>query len=240
MLITDYPEVPTIQKAWVDPGPARRLRAARQAAGFATALAFVRAFHLNPTTYQHHENGRRTIPIQVAQQYARWLDISLIQLLHGDEAVKPISVPFVGIVGRGGVISPMMATAFAERPSINRSRDNDNDPGPIEDQDRFTLPSFEGMERLVVVGDGMYPRLRHGDNVLFRALTYGKPIDKALHGIECVVERLDGQRLLGVIMIQPDGKVTLLAHAEPPVFDLSIRAASPVELIQPRRVITHL
>jgi DNA-binding XRE family transcriptional regulator len=220
----------------VDQHVANRLRAARRTAGYATGQDFARAIGVNQTTYYHHENGRRGIPDHVAAVYAEALGMSLIELLHGDELRNQSEVPIVGVIGHGGIVSPMTDTLFAcYTPNQERHRkDDEEDPAKQHWwlDPRFALPKLRGMERLVVTDTSMHPAYRENDIVFCMPLQRGQPIDPSLHGQDCVIELPDGQRLLKTVMIQPNGLLTLVAANRPHEFNVRVVAISPVELIQ--------
>lgn len=67
---------------------ARRLKAARQAAGFRSAAAFARRFEqthgVQESTYRSHENGSRDLSAPVAALYAMLLKVDVRWLLYGE------------------------------------------------------------------------------------------------------------------------------------------------------------
>jgi SOS-response transcriptional repressor LexA len=73
-----------------DQEAAKRLRAAREAAGYKTAAEFARDHEFPEVTYRSHENGTRTLTIPAAKAYAKALGISWQWLMFGEEiGVKP-------------------------------------------------------------------------------------------------------------------------------------------------------
>jgi hypothetical protein len=69
---------------WLPSGPHRRLRSAREAAGYASAMAAASAFGWSITTYGVHESGRRTMPIDQFFQYANAFGVGYDLLLFGE------------------------------------------------------------------------------------------------------------------------------------------------------------
>lgn len=64
---------------------ARRLKQARERAGFKSGADFCRAHELPESTYRSHENGTRGISLPQARLYARLLNVPLNWLLEGKE-----------------------------------------------------------------------------------------------------------------------------------------------------------
>jgi hypothetical protein len=63
--------------------PATRLKAARFAAGFKSALYAARHFGLTPATYLAHENGQNKFSAEEAKEYASNFGTTAEWLLHG-------------------------------------------------------------------------------------------------------------------------------------------------------------
>lgn len=64
-----------------------RLKEARRAAGFKTAIEFAAKHGFPQATYQHHENGTRGMKIDVCRRYARLLGVDETWLLTGNGAM---------------------------------------------------------------------------------------------------------------------------------------------------------
>ena len=62
----------------------KRLKAARIAAEYKTAISFCEKFSIPASTYSLHENGKRNLNTKVAERYAVLLNISPIWLLTGE------------------------------------------------------------------------------------------------------------------------------------------------------------
>jgi hypothetical protein len=95
----------------------------------------------------------------------------------------------------------------------------------------ISLPDAAQLEALIVADDSCYPAFRAGDVVLHRRLQPQFPLSPLLHGVECVVEISGGERLLRQVTIQPDGRATLIGYAIAPLFNVTVVAAAPVELV---------
>ena len=63
--------------------PAKRLKDARQAAGYETATGAAAAFGWTRPTYHAHENGNKTITAVAAKKYAKAFRVSAAWLLFG-------------------------------------------------------------------------------------------------------------------------------------------------------------
>jgi DNA-binding XRE family transcriptional regulator len=202
--------------------PAQRLRQARERGGYENASDFARAAQVNYTTYAHHENGRRPITADVARLYGRLLKLPPGMLLFGDALPAHSPVPIVGIVSTSGKIEP--ASHRHSQPPTT------------------TLPDPYDLVGMLVQGDDLYPAYRDGDVVYHRPLSSDGYAIEALHGLECVVQRIDGSLLLRQVSVQSDGRVTLLAYHAPPLIDQVLIAGSPVEIVQrrlPARLSNH-
>lgn len=64
---------------------AARLKKAREAAGYETPEAFCSEFSLDIKKYMKHETGASGIKPSQAAVYGRFLNISLFELMLGDE-----------------------------------------------------------------------------------------------------------------------------------------------------------
>jgi hypothetical protein len=193
--------------------PGERLRQARLKAGFPTVRHAARYIGVNYTQYYRHETGESVINAEMARLYAEKFAISPGIILYGEELRLPTQVPIVGMVGAGGVIKMVR-----------------------EDQQATTTFGGGQQDRvlwaIIVQGDDLYPAVRDGDKVYFAPLRPEKFNVAAVHGEECVCQLKDGTMLIRIVTLQPDGLVTLMAHAVPPMFNVDLVAASPVEFIE--------
>lgn len=198
---------------------AARLKRAREQAGYATAADFARAHNLNPTTYYHHENGRRDIRADIARAYADILKLPAGLLLYGERLQTVARVSIVGQIAAAGRI--VLQSNGIPLNSV-------------------VLPDSSELVGLRVIGDDLYPAYRAGDVVFHRALNQRAGFAvAALHGCECVVELEDGSVLLRQVVVQSDGRATLIAYHAPPLINQTVVAAAPVEVVQ-RALPAHL
>ena len=77
----------------------RRLKQARLAHGFKSAIEFARYAGIEECTYRHHENGTRGISVHVLRKYARTLDVCPSWLLTGDGNMKIKVKKYQGSIG---------------------------------------------------------------------------------------------------------------------------------------------
>ena len=70
-----------------------RLRAARKAAGYATAIDAAKAFGWNKNTVTSNENGNRTFSREAAERYANAYHVDLGWLLTGKGDMKGATDP---------------------------------------------------------------------------------------------------------------------------------------------------
>lgn len=192
--------------------PNDRLRQAREAAGWASAMQFAHAAKINYTTYAQHENGRRDLKQDIATRYERLLNLKPSTLLYGEQLPNLHPIPIVAYVGTAGKIETI--------PSSKR---------PLR---KVVLPDPTDLVGLEVRGMENFPVYYTGDLVFHRQL-HPETFDVTqMHGLECVVELLDGTRLLRRVTVNANGRVTLLAYQGPPMMDQVIVAAARVELVQ--------
>lgn len=188
-----------------------RLKWARERAGYSEAASFARAHGLNEVTYRSHENGQRGFKNATAQQYARLLRVSYEWLQTGRGApTKDLTHALVGYVGAGAEIHPV-------------------DDGPL---DSAPDPPGDGAlaEVLQVKGDSMYPAYNNGD--LIYLLPKVSSLDDAV-GRECSVQIRNGARLLKRVQRgSAKGKYTLLSYNAPPLVDVKLEWAAPVDWIK--------
>lgn len=90
--------------------PAKRLKWARERAGYDSARAAAGAFGWNASTYSGHENGQREFPIATAKRYGQAFGVGWIFLKEGGPAPQsrqdekpgaPASIPTRGEVAAG-------------------------------------------------------------------------------------------------------------------------------------------
>lgn len=190
--------------------PANRLRAARKAAGFASASEAARRFDLSVQTLIAHENGTRNLRPEVAAKYARQFHTTAEWLLYG---INPREgVPVVGYVGAGAEVFPV--DSYVKGDGL---RHVEQPPG-----------SKEKYLAVEVRGDSMWPAYQNGD-----VLYYAKhaPSLSEAKGKDCIVKLPDGPTLIKRVEVSGD-HITLLSHNAPPMTVRAIEWAAPVSFIK--------
>lgn len=190
---------------------AQVLRAARCRAGWDTAIEFADHVGVNRTTYAHHETARRAIRPAIARIYEQNLHLPPGTLVMGRELQAFRSVPIVGLIGDRGEVQPM---------HIERR------PPPS------LLPDPALLQAYVVKGRDLYPAFQDGDIVYTRVLSEQLYDPELIQGRECVVITETGDHILRLVTVHSDGLATLYAAAAPPIANIKLVAAAPVELIQ--------
>lgn len=155
-----------------------RLRRAREAAGYRSAMSAAQAFGWRVSSYGAHERGSRTIGQDDAERYARaFKNITAEEMLFGDSPTHENAIPIMGYIGAGAEIYP----EFEQVPPEGLG---------IVDLP-FAVP--DEMIGLEVRGDSMLPRYDDGDVVV--CWKEGTPIHSVL-GLEGAVRTSDGKRYL--------------------------------------------
>lgn len=191
---------------------ARRLRDARLGAGFADATAAARRFGWVIPTYLAHENGTRGFGLARAQLYAAAFAVNWQWLLTGEgSSSSNVKIPLSGYVGAGCLVYPL---------------DESVGPGGIEEVD---LPPgvYGDYAAFKVRGDSNYPAYRDNE-IIFVRKEGGSPQD--FLNRECVLDTADGRRLLKTLTPgSKRGHFTLISFNAPPIVDVLVSWASPVE-----------
>jgi DNA-binding XRE family transcriptional regulator len=193
---------------------ARRLREARVHAGFIRALHFAREVGVNNTTYYRHESGKSGIDRATARLYANALNLSASDLVSEEELHASGPIPIVGVIGAGGKIVAMDAA------------------------EETTIATSAEMVGHIVHGNDLYPAYRHGDVVFCRPLNPKRFDPISIHGQECVCQLEDGGMILRQVIMQADGRATLIANGRdqmPALVGVNLVAAEPIEMIRRRR-----
>jgi hypothetical protein len=208
-----------------------RLRLSRIAAGYKTAIGFANKHGINPTTYHHHENGRRALSREIIDKYASLLGTQPEVLIEG--FVLPRlgqRIPIVGhvLTATGSVVGmEELDTCAACSGAVLTP------PKPIEAVPALSvdMPDFSGLGALVIVGSELWPAYRHNDIIMHDPLVAIASLAH-LDGRECVVELADGRRLLRVVLAARDGKANLVGFDNTPhILGVDIIAAAPIRLI---------
>lgn len=108
--------------------PGKRLRAARERAGFKSAKAAAALFEIKEAGYRHHENGNRDFGYREAQVYAKAFKTTPEWLLDGEiDAPEPgpeqsREVALISWVGAGqlGPVAPIQSIEAAGKLIIDR------------------------------------------------------------------------------------------------------------------------
>ena len=191
---------------------AKRLRQARKAAGHDDATAAARRVGWVVPTYLAHENGSRGFGLARAQLYAAAFKANWQWLLTGEgSSSSNVKVPVSGYVGAGWVVYPV---------------DEGVGPGGIEEVE---LPPgvYGDYAAFKVRGDSNYPAYRD-DEIIFVRKEGGPPQD--FLNRECVLDTADGRRLLKTLTPgSKKGHFTLISFNAPPIVDVRVAWASPVE-----------
>jgi Peptidase S24-like len=156
-----------------------RLKSARVRRGFETATAAAEAMSVPVASYVHHENGHRNFTRR-AEKYARFFGVPVEWLLFGKsapDADAPASAISVwGYVGAGHEIS--LATDDSQAPLLS------------------ALPAWVNCAAVIVRGNSMLPRFYADETLIIDR----RPAQiAALLGKECVVDTLDGRRMVKIL-----------------------------------------
>lgn len=194
-----------------------RIRAAREAAGYAYASDAARALGVEAPTYRMYERGDREPDMDLLSAMGRKYGRSVDYLLTGRESStrKAIrTVPLIGYVGAGNE-----AHFYAA---------GDPDLGEVDAPDGST----ENTRAAEIRGQSM--------GVLFdRWLVFfddvRTPVTPDLIGRVCVVGLPDDRVLIKQLKkAQEPGHFHLLSNAEPPIFDQAVTWAAKVLHMAPR------
>lgn len=195
--------------------PGKRLRMARERAGFATATDAPRHNRWAVSTYLGHENGSRGFNQEQAKKYARAFRTSAAWLLTGEGDVSTsVKVPVVGYVGAGAEITPY----------------DDHAQGASLEEVEAPPGASESVVAVIIRGDSMYPAYRDRDEIYYERYE-GPPLD--LVGRECVIKLADGRMYVKTLAAGSEpGLGTLLSFNFPPIMDVPIEWAAPVKWVR--------
>lgn len=197
-------------------GVSGRLRRARLRAGYSTAMAFAESIGVNPTTYHHHEMGRRSVTLPSARLYAQHLKLAPSSLIFGEHLQLTVPIPIVGTLGASGKVTPVTTEAGKQRRTVSP-------------------PDMRDMVGTEMEGEDVYSIYRQGDVIFHRPLRpecFTRDDLERLHGLECIVQVRDGATVVRKVSVQSNGLATLIAYnAAPPMLDQPIAAGAPVEIV---------
>lgn len=192
---------------------ADRLRRARIARGFGSAAEAARAYGWSVNTYSSNENGNATFSFKKAKEYAAAFWVRAEWLYDGQGAMSSRSRQGRPIVGKVAAGEGQFEDDFAHGAGFDVLE-------PLPAEGRITL---------VVEGDSMTPRFRHGEKV-----TFGPRHDDPLPliGHEVMARLADGRRLLKILRRgSRPGLYTLYSvnTAYDPIEDVELLWALPFE-----------
>jgi phage repressor protein C with HTH and peptisase S24 domain len=202
----------------VDLRRASRLRQTRIAAGFTRAVDASRAFGWKATTYHSHENGQRGISRDRILIYASAFHVRPDWLAFGN-----------GMAGAAVERRIPIAGYMTSQAKIITTIQEDRETGRITET--ATPPGVPGdWVAYRVEGDGNYPAYQDGD-VLFVQRRPGPPADHINR--ECLVTMPDGDYFVRRILRGTRvGLFVLIGFNNPPMIDVEITAAAPIEWIK--------
>ena len=195
--------------------PAKRLKAAREKAGFGNATQAAKQHRWTVSTYLGHENGSRDFDREQAKKYAKAFRTTAAWLMTGEgEASTAQMIPVVGYIGAGAEITPF----------------DDHEKGAALEEVEAPPGAGDSVVAVIVRGDSMYPAYRNRDEIYYERYD-GPPID--LIGRECIVKLTDGRMYIKTLAAGSEpGLVTLLSFNFPPITDVPIEWAAPVKWVR--------
>lgn len=195
---------------------AARLRQARSAKGYDTAVGAARAFGWIESTYSGHENGTRGMRRETIIRYctAFNVDETWLSLGVGDPRTPPKRVPVEGTLGMGGVIESVLTGQVSQS---------------IKETVEFP-PEAEGeFQAFRVNFDYNYPAF-FKDDIVYTEM----PTDpESLLGKQCIATLASGERricILGRSAIP--GLFMLLSFNASPINDVEVTEAARVAWIK--------
>ncbi|GAB5505817.1 MAG: hypothetical protein Rhirs2KO_09800 [Rhizobiaceae bacterium] len=182
---------------------AKRLRQARETAGFSTAKAAAERFGFNYNTYSQHERGIVGIT-RAATDYARAFRVSEAWLLTGEGESAGREVPLMGYVGAGAEVEP----DFEQVPECGL------------DQIMVPFPLPDDMIAFQVKGDSMLPMF--DDGMVIIVFREQRRAIESFFGERAVVRTADGRRYIKTIIKGEDGRASLLSWNAQPIQNVDI------------------
>jgi phage repressor protein C with HTH and peptisase S24 domain len=202
----------------VDLGRAARLREARIAAGFTQAVDASRAFGWSATTYWSHENGTRGISRDRILVYASAFHARPDWLAFGHGGAGEAVERRIAIEGYMTSYAKIVAAIQEDRPRIAVTQ-TELPPAMAGDWVAYR-----------VEGDANYPAYHDGD-VIFVQRRHGAPGNYLNR--ECLVTMPDGNRFVRRILRGTRaGLFVLIGFNNPPLIDVEVSAAVPIEWIK--------
>jgi hypothetical protein len=193
------------------------LREARIAAGYPQAVDASRAFGWRETTYWSHENGARGISRDRILVYASAFRVRPDWLAFGHGMAGDAVERQIAIEGYMTSQAKIVLTTQEDKPTAIIP--TEAPPGVASDWIAYRVD-----------GDGNYPAFRDGDT-LFVQRRHGAPGNYLNR--ECLVTMPDGNRFVRTILRGTRaGLFVLVGFNNPPMIDVEISAAAPVEWIK--------
>lgn len=188
---------------------AKRLRTARNAAGYATMADAARAFGWDEFVYRSHESGRRKFDETWAQRYARAFKVRFLWLLSGVSSAGKGTLAVLSFVGAKAEVFP-----------------SDSPLEEIEAPPDCPADAFA----VIVRGDSMWPIFEDGD-ILVCVET---DISNVL-GRRAIVDLEDGRRLVKQVQPGPSADShNLVSHNAEPLFGVRLVRVAKIIWHKPR------
>jgi hypothetical protein len=204
----------------VDFERAARLRQARLAAGFARAADAIIAFGWKESTYWSHENGTRGISRDRLLLYANSFRVRPDWLAFG------VGTGEATARAKQAIIEGYM-TALAT--IVQRISAEQDVSSTIEAAD-LPVTIADDLRAFRVIGNANYPAF-HDNDVIFVSRTPGSP--ESFLNRECLVTMTNGENLIRrILQGSQTGRFVLIGFNTPPLIDVEISAAAPVEWIK--------
>jgi hypothetical protein len=190
--------------------PARKLRAAREKAGYASAADACRYYGWGYAAYVHHENGTRGIPKDAAIRYAaafgKKTGLTVGDLLGLREDVEVANgVTVEGVVAMGVWHDIELDEQESHRPFIKVPR----------------TQKPRGRRALHVMDESVNKAIAAGEYAIYVPMDGDMPPMESLAGqlvyAECRVNRLV-ERSIRMAQMTRDGRLKLTAHSTSPKF----------------------
>jgi phage repressor protein C with HTH and peptisase S24 domain len=208
---------PAFRGKVVDLGRAERLRKARIEARFTRAVDAARAFGWVESSYGSHENGTRGISRDRILVYANAFHVRPDWLAFGHGMTEDAVEKRIAIEGYMTSYAKIVSTIQEDKPTGITPAEAP--PGLSGDWVAYR-----------VEGDSNYPAYQDQD-VLYVPRRPGRPADYLNR--ECLVTMPDGERFVRRILRGTRaGLFVLIGFNNPPMIDIEIVAAAPIEWIK--------
>lgn len=190
-----------------------RLMQARIDKGYVNAVVAADALGTRTATYYQHEINRRVPCLEALENYAEHFGVTTDWLLKGRQHTVQRSVPIVGAIVTGGKI-------------VDRMHAVQTLPASVDVTGKQAL----SLVALTVQTNDLVPAYRPGD-VVFYVPANGLVAETA-DGFECVVELVNGKKMLRVCHLNADGTWTLECYNAPTIHGAVLVSAARVVWVQ--------